>query len=156
MNKISSSRIATASLFILVGTGLVWKTRSRYDASSTADPQSVVYAALDAARDGNVQTYLAHFTGPIEATLKQTVAESSEPGFRAYLRESNVGLKGIAVGEPQSVDDGNMKARVEFVYPDRTVAQTMYLARASNGWKISRIDGEEQVRTPFPYGTRIR
>jgi hypothetical protein len=156
MNKTKVSRIATVSVFVLMGAGLVLKTRSSNDASSTGDPLGVVYAALDAARGGNVQMYLAHFTGPIEATLQQTVAESTESGFGAYLKESNAGLKGVAVGEPQPVDDGNMKARVEFVYVNRTVAQTMYLARAATGWKISRIDGEEQVRTPFPYGTRIR
>jgi hypothetical protein len=46
--------------------------------------------------------------------------------------------------------------RVEYVYQDRNEAQTMYLEKASSGWKITRVDGAERVKTLVPYGTPVQ
>src|SRR5215472_15134869 len=52
-------------------------------------PQDAIYAMLDAARMGDVKTYLAAYTGQMETALKQSVAETTEPGFSKYLKDQN-------------------------------------------------------------------
>jgi hypothetical protein len=125
-------------------------------AKSNPAPQDAIYAMLDAAREGRVADYLAAFAGPMEAALKQTIAESTEAGFARYLRETNAPVKGIAINEPQPVSDGEVRARVEYVYEDRNEAQWMHLVRSGRGWRIQRVDAAERVQTLIPYGTPVK
>jgi hypothetical protein len=119
-------------------------------------PQDTIYAMLNAARAGDVRGYLANYTGPTEAALRQTLAESTEPGFSKYLSDSNSSLKGVAVSDPQTITDSEASVRVEYVYQDRNDVQMMYLQKGPSGWKISRTDGEERVKTLVPYGTPVK
>jgi hypothetical protein len=119
-------------------------------------PQDAIYAMLDAARAGDVKSYLASYTGQMDAALKQSLAETTEAGFAKYLTDSNAAVKGIAISEPQAVTDREVKVRVEYVYQDRNEAQTMYLEKQSEGWKIARVDGAERVKTLVPYGTPVQ
>ena len=111
---------------------------------------------LDAARAGDAGVYVAAFTGQMEATLRRALSETTVPGFAKYLRDSNAAIKGIAVSDPQRMTDREVKVRVEYVYQDRNNAQTMYLEKGRDGWKISRVDNDEAVRTLIPYGTRVK
>lgn len=120
------------------------------------EPQDVVYAMLDAARAGDVPTYLASYTGPMEASLRQTLAETTEAAFSKYLRDSNATVKGIAVSEPQKISDTQAAVRVEYVYQDRNEAQMMYLERGPDGWKISGTDSDHRIKTLIPYGTPVK
>jgi hypothetical protein len=119
-------------------------------------PQDAIYAMLDAARAGDVKAYLSSYTGQMDAALKQSLAETTEAGFAKYLTESNVAVKGIAIAEPQPLTDREVKVRVEYVYQDRNEAQTMYLEKGSGGWKITRVDSAERVKTLVPYGTPVQ
>jgi len=119
-------------------------------------PQDAIYAMLDAARAGDVKSYLAAYTGQMQTSLKQSLAETGEQGFAKYLKESNAAIKGIAIMEPQVLTDREMKVRVEYVYQDRNEAQFMYLERGTAGWKIARVDGTERVKTLVPYGTPVQ
>jgi hypothetical protein len=119
-------------------------------------PQDAIYAMLDAARDGDVKAYLGAYTGQMEASLRQTLAESNPERFAQYLRQSNAAIKGVAIAEPQALTEGETKVRVEYVYQDRNEAQTMYLEKQSAGWKIARVDGVERVKTLIPYGTPVQ
>jgi len=119
-------------------------------------PQDAIYAMLDAARVGDVKAYLTSYTGQMDAALKQSLAETTEASLAKYLKDSNAAVKGIAISEPQTVTDREVKVRVEYVYQDRNEAQTMYLEKLSGGWKISRVDGAERVKTLVPYGTPVQ
>jgi len=110
---------------------------------------------LSAARAGDVKAYLAAYTGPMEAALRQTLAETTEAEFARYLRGSAAGVKGVAVYDPE-ITSGTAKVRVEYVYQDRNAVQTMYLQQGSKGWKIFRADGDETTRMPTPYGTPVK
>src|SRR5262249_15554586 len=99
-------------------------------------PQDAIYAMLDAARLGDVKTYLAAYTGQMETALKQSIAETTESGFAKYLKDQNVAIKGIAISEPQTLTDREVKVRVEYVYQDRNEAQMMFLEKAAGGWRI--------------------
>jgi len=131
-------------------------TEAPTEANAAQDPQDTIYAMMGAARAGDVKAYLACYTGPMEAALRQALAEATEPGFAKYLRDSNATIKGIAVSDLQPIADLEAKVRVEYVYQDRNEAQTMYLEKGPNGWKISRTDADEPVKTPVKYGTPVR
>ena len=119
-------------------------------------PQDAIYAMLDAARLGDVKTYLASYTGQMDASLKQSVGETTESGFAKYLKNQNASIKGIAISEPQTLTDREVKVRVEYVYQDRNEAQMMFLEKTAGGWKIARVDGTERVKTLVPYGTPVQ
>ncbi len=155
MERNRKAQVATAAVLLLaVGIGLARKTERR--APNAQEPQDAVYAMLDAARGGDVRLYLASYTGQMQATLRQAVAETTEPAFARYLRDSNAAIKGVAVSDPEKIAEQEAKVRVEYVYQDRNEAQTMYLEKGPAGWKISRADGTERVKTLIPYGTPVR
>lgn len=124
-------------------------------AAASQDPQSAIYAMLNAARTGDVKSYLASYTGQMEASLRQMLAESNERDFAKYLRDSNSALKGVAVSDPR-VTGQTAAVRVEYVYQDRNEVQTLYLEKGTAGWKIVRADGDERIPTLIPYGTPVK
>ena len=54
---------------------------------SNPTPQDIIYAALDAARDGKVNEYIGAHTGQMEQSLRKAVAESTEAGSARDLKE---------------------------------------------------------------------
>lgn len=143
-----------AATVAAVGVGRSGWRPSSVKAEPTA--QDVIYRMLDAARDGDVRSYLAAFAGPMEISLRQAIAESTETGFAKYLKDTNAPVKGIAITEPQAVSESEVKARVEFVFQDRNEAQDMYLSRIGSDWKITKVNAAERVKTLIPYGTPVR
>jgi hypothetical protein len=145
-------QIATAGVLLLM---LVFGLL-RKPAPSQADPQNAIYEMVNAAQTGDVKRYLASFTGPLNDNLRRSLAESTESSFAKYLRDSNAAIKGIAVADPEGVTPQQVKARVEYIYQDRNQSQIMYLDRSRQGWKISRLDNDQQTKALIPYGTPIR
>ncbi len=119
-------------------------------------PQDTIYAMLDAAREGDVDTYLTHFADEMQPSLRQAIAESGESGFADYLRESNAPIKGIAITEPEKLSDTSVKTRVEYVYQDRNEVQFMYLEKFGAAWLITRMDSAQRIKTLVPYGTPVQ
>ncbi len=119
-------------------------------------PQDAIYGMLDAARAGDVKAYLANYAGQMSTALQQSIAETTEPKFAQYLKDSNAAIKGVAISEPQQLTDTQVKVRVEYVYQDRNEAQLMYLEKQSGIWKITQVDSTERVKTLVPYGTPVQ
>jgi hypothetical protein len=120
-----------------------------------ATPEDAIYAMLEAAREGNAAAYLRYFTGALETSIRQAIAESGEEGFGRYLRESNAPIKGIAITAPERLSENAVKARVEYVYQDRNEVQYMYLERTGGAWRITRLDAAQRIPTLVPYGTPV-
>jgi hypothetical protein len=159
--------VTVAVLAVALGIGLARKTgwslsdlrsfRVAFRPESTAqEPQDMIYAMQNAARVGDVKAYLACYTGQMEASLRQELMGTTETAFAKYLKDSNATIRGIAVSDPQMMTDLEAKVRVEYVYQDRNEAQTMYLEKGPKGWQISRVDGDERVKTLIPYGTPVK
>jgi hypothetical protein len=119
-------------------------------------PQDAIYGMLDAARAGDVKSYLTNYSGQMSSALQQSIAESTESKFAQYLKDSNAAIKGVAISEPQQLTDTQVKVRVEYVYQDRNEAQIMYLEKQSGVWRITRVDSTERVKTLVPYGTPVQ
>lgn len=166
MNKERKAQVVTVVVLVLaLGAGLARKTgwrptdllswTSRTETTSLG-PQDVIYAMQNAARVGDVPAYLSNYTGQMEASLRQAMAGTTEAAFAKYLKDSNTTIRGIAVGDPQEITNVEQKVRVEYIYEDRNEAQTMYLEKGPSGWKISRVDSDERVKTLIPYGTPVK
>ncbi|HEV3333447.1 MAG TPA: hypothetical protein VG096_20830 [Bryobacteraceae bacterium] len=169
MSKDHKAQVVTVAVMVVVlAVGVVRKTGWRpsnlrparitrqSDAPAGQDPQDAIYGMLAAARTGDTKSYLASFSGPMEANLRQTLAERTESDFAKYLRDSQATVKGVAVSDPETTSDGQAKVRVEYIYQDRNEAQTMYLEKGAHGWKINRADSDERVKTLIPYGTPVK
>ncbi|HYM09633.1 MAG TPA: hypothetical protein VEU62_02810 [Bryobacterales bacterium] len=122
---------------------------------SGPEPRDAIYKMLDAARAGDAAAYLACFSGQMEAALRQSQSEMGPPRFSQYLSDTNKEIKGIALSEPVSITDREVRVRVEYVYQGRNEAQQFYLEKLSGLWRISRIDSTERVKTLVPYGTPV-
>jgi hypothetical protein len=164
VKKERKARLITIALLagvtaIVIARKADWKlpaARTIAQGEAQATPQDAIYNMLDAAREGAVGKYLSAYTGQMERSLKQAIAESSEEKFANYLRQSNAPIKGIAITEPQPLTDREMKVRVEYVYQDRNEIQVMYLEKVADTWKIARVDATERVKTLVPYGTPVQ
>ena len=120
-----------------------------------AEPRDTIYAMLDAARDGDVGTYIACYSGEMARQLEQSITEMTREGFAKDLQERNREIKGIAINEPERASADNVRVRVEYVYQDRNEAQCFYLEKAASDWTITGADNTERVPTLVPYGTPV-
>jgi hypothetical protein len=167
MTRERKAQIATVAI-LLGALGIVAIKRGGWQASAAslsnlvsarapagATPQDTIYRMMDAARDGDVRAYLGSYTGQMENTLRQIVAEKGEAALSSYIRNFNASVKGIAILEPQSTADGEVRLRVEFVYRDRNEAQNYYLEQAGGAWRIARQENTEGVKTLVPYGAPV-
>ena len=158
MTRERTATILTAAvLAAALGIGLARSNGWRFPTSTApAEPPDTIYALLNAARAGDVKSYLANYTGGMATELRKSVAESGEAAFANYLKQSNADVKGVAVSDPEKISEAEVKVRVEYVYQDRNEAQTIYLQKGSGGWKVSRTDTDERVKTLIPYGTPVK
>ena len=147
--------IALAVLLAASGAGIARKAGWRRRDSAPQEPQDAVYAMLDAARAGRISAYLASYTGQLETSLRQTAAETGDAAFAKYLTAINSAIKGVAVYDPETINPTQARLRVEYIYQDRNETQSVYLERISGAWKISRVDGDQRIKTLIPYGTRV-
>ncbi len=125
-----------------------------YTPSKEETPRDVIYAMLDAARDGEVDDYLECYTDQLERTLRQSHAEMGQDRFSEFLRDRNRDIKGIAMNAPEEAGD-ETEVRVEYVYADRNEVQLFYLVTLNDSWKIRRVSDIRRVETPVPYGTPV-
>ena len=148
--------IAALALALAIAVGRKHLPRLSGVAPTPPNAQDAIYSMLDASRAGDVKAYLASYTGQMRSSLEQSIRETGESQFSRYLKETNSAIKGVAVSEPQPLSEAEMKVRVEYVYQDRNEAQFVYLQRAGDTWKITRVDGTEREKTLIPYGTPVR
>ncbi|HMD70213.1 MAG TPA: hypothetical protein VKF41_02660 [Bryobacteraceae bacterium] len=161
MTRQQTTRVlAVAVLLAAAAAGIVrtkgWRSPVGPQQEPGQEPQDAIYAMLSAARAGDVKAYLARYTGNAGAALRSTLAETTESGFANYLREANSGVRGVAISDPQKITGREVKVRVEYIYQDRDEAQEVYLEDGPGGWRISRTEGDERVKTLVPYGAPVK
>lgn len=160
MQKNRAAQIITISVIALVVAFLVIRQSGWSPPTSGSrkaqTPQDAIYAMLDAAMAGDVDTYVDFYTGQMRATLDQAVAERGEESFGDYLKSSNEPIKGIAITEPEQLSASSVKARVEYVFADRNEVQLMYLEKAGGRWLITSMENTQRVKTLVPYGTPVQ
>jgi hypothetical protein len=167
MTRPSSVTLVTLGLLTAALVGTVVQARISQDSSWSLStvlsslkpklptPEDGVYAMLDAAREGNIRAYLDCYSGSLLDRLKQSLAESGEDEFTKYLHAANARIQGVAMTAPEQVTADEVKLRIDYVYTDRTEAQTVYLRKDSRRWRIYRIDAVQLRKTLIPFGATV-
>jgi hypothetical protein len=167
MSKQKKVRIVTLVVIVIAFAVTAGRqTEWRWSGSSAAqllspkseeppNPIDAINRMMDAARDGDVESYLNCFSGQMEKMLRQSASEMTSAGFARYLTENNRQIKGFAMYEPKVISEREVQVRVEYVYVDRNEAQQFHLEKQEADWTIARVDGVERVETLIPYGTPV-
>ncbi len=156
----------------MVMAGMLWLGRIRSGTTDSAGPPAsaeerstggqpvaelggatrAIEALLADAERGDVDAYLAAFSGPIRDRLTRQAEERSRPTFGEELRRTARARKSHAVFEPEPNGDGPDGARVavESTFADRIERQTFRLVRAGSGWVITDV---ETARDRVPRNT---
>jgi hypothetical protein len=122
--------------------------------AASAGPEDAIYGMLDAARAGDIKTYLDSFSGPMRDQLLQVIKENAEPSFATYLKSQNSAFQGVAVSVTDRPSGTEAQVRVEYVYGNRNEAQSIYLRKDSR-WRIVKVSSSEQVKTLLPFGSAV-
>ncbi|MGC8643132.1 MAG: hypothetical protein ACP5XB_25005 [Isosphaeraceae bacterium] len=163
-------RLIAGTLTLLLAGLLLWTgrrggpprpTESRGD--STPSPvrdepataaEGVLRGTLDAARQGDVETYLSSFGGALRQRLEHDVAARGRGAFGDDLRQAARARKGHAVYAPEPDGPDAYVITVESVYADRNERQSYRLERSSGNWLITAV-ATARGRTPSSkYGAR--
>lgn len=151
-------RAATlAATLALLGAAVYFgRDRSPSDAASAASPAECVERMFAAAERGDIEAYLACFTG---AELRRLSAErDAQPRerFAAALVESVRPLKGRAINGPSNAPGGDRaKLEIERIYEHHGERQSYVFRREADGWRIESIGAVERFQQAIPYGTPV-
>lgn len=148
-----SRRVAAVALAVaLVAAALIFRSGQQ---SLPATPEDTVTALFDAAGRGDDQGYLSLTTGALRTSLENTRSELGVAAFRARLRQSAAGVKGLATRRGPPTADGGLTLHVELVYADRNERQQMTLVEQSAGWTITAMGTSDAAKPVIPYGTPV-
>ena len=122
--------------------------RSASSRSEEVEPaEARIHALLRAAWDGDVETYLGSFDGPLRQRLEREVAERGRNAFAADLKVAARARKSHAVFAVEPESETAARVTVETVYPDRNERQTYHLTGASGGCLVTEV---ETIRSRTP------
>ena len=127
--------------------------RRRDDLPKT--PEDTVSAFFDAAGRGDDATYLKLVSGDLRDSLQYARDQVGVEAFRANLRRSAAGIKGLAVSRRDDAPADMVGLNVEIVFVDRNERQQMLLARRGDGWLITSIDTAVTTKPSKAYGTPV-
>jgi hypothetical protein len=147
------THVVAAAICIGLG-GLALRDRIA-SAPPARTPELTVYAMLDAARNGDVNGWLAVYTGNLAASFQAAARERGAPAFSDWLKSTDASLKGVALQPAEKLGDGSVRVQVEYVFADRNEKQAVYLRLVDNAWRIERLDSAARVPTLVPYGTTV-
>jgi hypothetical protein len=108
---------------------------------------------LEQGRRGDVDGYLAAFTGSLRDRLEREARERGRDSFADALRRAAEARKSLAVfaAEPDGPDA--CRIVVETVYPDRNERQTYRLERTPSGWLVTEVDSLRSRSPKEKYGS---
>ncbi len=111
------------------------------DSDLTGASERVETLLADAAR-GDVDAYLAAFSGPARARLQQQTDERGRSELADELRRAARARRSHATFEPEPENRGTAAARVtvESTYLDHVERQTFRLVREGSGWSIADVE----------------
>ena len=136
---------------------LVWWAQRRTALSPTEmKADSVIWAMVQACREGDASRYLDCFAGKLRERLEKVAQEQGEQTFAACLRQMIAPVKGIAVFEPKRGGQGSWRIVAEFVFADRTERQTFRVRQIGDEWKIVEVEAVRPVPILVPYGMPVR
>lgn len=144
-----SRRLAQSALAIVLLLFALW-LRGR---GGPATPEAAVQAWFEAVARGDDRACLALAAGDLRASLVSTRAQQDAAAFRAGLRASVAGLRGVAVSRADDGPDGLAAVDVDLVFDAKNERQRATLVPAGRGWAITAFGVASGVTPPVRYGT---
>ena len=145
--------IAVAAVAVMIAV-LVLARRDEQSpvvADSRATPVDCLAAMTQAAKAGDVDRYLACFSGKqLELERQQSGADD----FSSRLVESVSGLKGQATGEVNTSGD-SATLEMTRVFAGYEQQYRVELEQQDSQWKIRQLTYVGQQEQPIPYGTPV-
>ena len=142
-------RILVVAVLVVLAVAL----RSRGRLPET--PEQTVADFFSAASDGDDRDYLRLTTGELRESLASARSQAGAEAFRAELRRSAAGIKGLAVTRADDAPSNLVAIDVEIVFADRNERQRMLCEQKRGGWAIAAIEQAQMVKPPIPYGTPV-
>jgi hypothetical protein len=149
----SRKRLVLQMLVVLAVLAVALVLRRRDDLPKT--PEDTVSAFFDAAGNGDDATYLKLVSGDLRDSLQYARDQAGVASFRANLRRSAAGIKGLAVTRRDDAPADLVGLNVEIVFVDRNERQQMLLARQGNGWVITSINSALTTQPSKAYGSPV-
>jgi hypothetical protein len=151
----------TAAALITLGflVATFWFGRSAPPASGppVAAPADCIEQMFAAAERGDVEAYLACFTGRERKRLDRELASQPREVFAQALVQSIQELKGRAVLDAPAASAASQEAAitVERVYVHRMERQTYHLVLQSQQWRIDDVQAANPLQPEKAYGQPV-
>jgi hypothetical protein len=118
-----------------------------------AAAEARLHDLLEQGRRGDVQSYLAAFTGSLRDRLERAARERGEDRFAEDLRRAAEARKSHALFAAESDGPDACRIVVEAVYPDRNERQTYRLEYTPAGWLVVAVDSVRSRSPEEKYGS---
>ena len=150
------SAIVLATL-VLLGGALYLSQTVRPTPNSVESPAICLERMFQAAEQGDVEAYLACFTGQQRQRLAGEGESQPRADFAASLRAALGELKGRAISGSLKIPPDAQRATlaVERVYERHAERQDYHFVRDSAGWRIESVGQVQEFQPPIPYGTPV-
>jgi hypothetical protein len=147
----------TLTLALIVGALYLGRNsteKSNFSAASPADCLEQMYLA---AERGDVDAYLACFTGVQRQRLDVELRTESREAFAAAIAEPFGSLKGRAINDlsTEPADGERAQLEAERIYPQYNERQTYGFRREGGAWRIESLGVVRRLQPPVPYGTPV-
>jgi hypothetical protein len=108
-----------------------------------------------AAEQGDVEAYLACFTGQQRKRLLTELDAQGTAGFATSLKEAVRTLKGRAISGSGAAAADRATLTVERIYSRHAERQSYDFVHEAAGWRIESVGPVEEFQPPIPYGTPV-
>lgn len=147
--------LGTAALIAVVLANALRRGPPSAKISAAESPGACIRRMFDAAKQGDVETYLDCFTGSERERLERELADQPKDAYARSLVEAVESLKGRADFEGSADGDSKSSWIVDRVYTNRIERQTYHLVRESNVWRIHTVETATSFQPDKPYGTPV-
>lgn len=146
-----------AATLALLGAAVYFgRDRSQFASAPAASPTECIELMFTAAERGDVEAYLACFTGAELRRLSTERDAQPRERFAAALVESVAPLKGRAVNGPSNAHGGDRaRLEIERIYEHHGERQTYAFRREADGWRIESVGAVQRFQQAIPYGTPV-
>lgn len=146
-----------ATLALLAAAVYFGRGQGEPAARPAASPGECLERMFAAAERGDVEAYLACFTGAEHRRLAAERDRQPRERFAAALVDSLRPLKGRAVNGPATVADQDERATLEIerIYEHHGERQSYGLRREAGGWRIDSVGAVERFQQAIAYGTPV-
>jgi hypothetical protein len=142
-------------LTLVLVLGALWCGRlASAPASSAATPGECIDRMFAAGESGDVDAYLACFTGDQRVQLDRELAAQPRERFARGLVAAIEPLKGRAIVH-ESASAVTAEITIERVYAHRNDLQLYHLQCQDGRWRIGSVRAVQAVQPPVPYGTPV-